>query len=293
MILMKQKLIMVLVVPLLVLGGCTSPTTAPDKVSVHVGIYPFAYLTQAIGQNNVEVTNLTTPGAEPHDLELTAQQIAAMAKSDLVIYEAGLQPAVDAAIAQAKPSRTLETTTVVPLEVRDGTADPHIWLDPTKMLTLASTIATQLSAIDPANQASYSANLAALSGLLGDLDRRYQTGLANCARQEFITTHAAFGYLASRYGLVQIPIAGMSPDAEPGPDDIARIETAARDKGLTTVFFETLVSPELAQSIAADVGLTTDVLDPIEGITAESRGSDYGEVMASNLEALRLANGCQ
>jgi len=287
MILMKLSAAVLVVAGVVMLEGCTVPATPPG-VSVVAGLYPYAYLAEAIGGDLVTVTNLTQPGAEPHDLELTARQVIAVATSDLTIYEAGLQPAVDAAVANATPARALDVTTVV---LREGT-DPHVWLDPVRMVTLAEAIAQQLTQIDPAHAAAYAAGLEGVTAELHAIDGEYAAGLARCTRRDFITTHAGFGYLAERYGLTQIPIAGISPDAEPSPARIADIQRTAQANNLTTVFFETLASPELARTIAGDLGLTTDVLDPIEGLTSESRGTDYPSLMAANLAALRLANGC-
>ena len=292
MILMKLRGTVLLFAAVLTLGGCAAGTAAPGTLSVVAGLYPYAYLAQAIGGDRVTVTNLTTPGAEPHDLELTARQIATVATADLVIAESHLQPAVDAAIATTAPARVLDVATVLPLEERDHGADPHVWLDPVRMATLAEAVARELAAIDPDHRSTYAANLATLLDVLTGIDQAYSSGLATCRRTAFITTHAAFGYLADRYGLTQIAIAGISPDTDPSPARIAEIQQAAADQGLTTVFFETLASPALAQAIAGDLGLVTDQLDPIEGITAESRADSYPGLMAANLQALRQANGC-
>lgn len=289
---MKLRGLIVAMIGLLALSGCQASVAQPGKLSVVVGLYPYAYLAEAIGGDRVAVTNLTKPGAEPHDLELTAQQIIAVATSNLTVFETGLQPAVDAAVANAGPANVLDVTTVVPLEERDKTPDPHIWLDPTKMITVARAIAAELTRIDPAGQSTYASGLAAVTTELTTLDQTYASGLATCQRQDFITTHAAFGYLAERYGLIQIAIAGISPDTDPSPARIADIQQIAREMGLTTVFFETLASPALADAIASDVGLKTAVLDPIEGITNQSAGTTYPEIMLSNLAALQRANGC-
>ncbi|MDR2974691.1 MAG: metal ABC transporter substrate-binding protein [Propionibacteriaceae bacterium] len=297
---MKLRPLVVATLAALSLSGCVASPTAnePGTLSVVVGLYPYAYLAQAVGGDRITVTNLTKPGAEPHDLELSAVQVAAVGSSDLTIYEKTLQPAVDAAVDQTTPAHTLDVTTIIPLEDHaideDGATavDPHIWLDPVHMVTLAKAIADQLSTIDPTNAATYTTNLGALTTELNGLDQSYTTGLAHCERSAFITTHAAFGYLAERYGLSQIPIAGVEPDTDPSPDRIAEIQQTAIKDGITTVFFETLVSPALATSIAEDLGLKTDILDPIEGITDQSRGDDYPSIMASNLTALTSANGC-
>jgi zinc transport system substrate-binding protein len=225
-----------------------------------------------------------------------------------VIYEKGFQPAVDEAVAQSENREVIDTTTIVPLRPlaltgddlgygggagKDHAAlDPHVWLDPTLVSRIARAVEKRLMTIDPDHAADYTHNADELNRQLRSLDRSFRSGLAHCARTEFITTHAAFGYLAARYHLTQIAITGLNPDSEPALARIAEVQRVARQQGLTTIFSETLVSPAVAQAIAGDLGLTTDVLDPIEGITDQSRGQDYLAVMASNLAALRKAGGC-
>ncbi|MCL2785330.1 MAG: metal ABC transporter substrate-binding protein [Propionibacteriaceae bacterium] len=291
---MKIKVLGLAAALIIALSGCTTPTQPSGTLSIVVSHYPYAYLAQAIGGDLVTVTNLTQPGAEPHDLELTTRQVAQIATSDLMIYQAGLQPAVEAAVNEVEPSYPLEVTNIVPLRSHtpDGNPDPHIWLDPAQMITIAESITAALIEIDPENEHIYADQLTVLATTLTLLDSSYSTGLAACERQEFLTSHAAFGYLADRYKLTQIAISGLSPDAEPSPERIAEIHQLAQQYGLTTVFFETLSSPDLAEIIASDLGMRTDVLDPIEGITSASRGTNYPQVMESNLDALREANGC-
>ncbi|MDR2895256.1 MAG: metal ABC transporter substrate-binding protein [Propionibacteriaceae bacterium] len=288
----------------MLLTACAQGTENPSslgssqELSVVVGLYPYAWLTEQIGGELVTVTNLTPPGAEPHDLELTTDQVARIAESDLTIFERSLQPAVDQAVAQAQPAHSFDITSVTPLEEHaidaDGTleVDPHVWLDPVRMQTIAAAISSQLALVSPAHQSTFAANQAKLSTELANMDEAYRTGLSNCQRSTFITTHAAFGYMADRYHLTQVPIAGVEPDTDPSPTRIAEIQSLAIKDGITTIFFETLVSPVLAQSIADDLGLKTDILDPIEGITKESRGDDYPTIMQANLTALEQANGC-
>ncbi|MDR0960316.1 MAG: metal ABC transporter substrate-binding protein [Propionibacteriaceae bacterium] len=319
---MKIKPCLAAIVPLfLAVAGCSagaasdpSPgTSTPGTLRVVAGLYPLEYLADAVGGDRVTVENLTVPGTEPHDLELTARQVAAVAEADLVVFERTLQPAVDDAVDTAPARRALDVTTIVPLVDRDtsvaaeetpgaeeseaddhdhGDTDPHLWLDPTNMIDLAHGLADELASIDPDGATVYTANAETLAQRLNDLDAAFSTGLATCQRRTFITSHAAFGYLADRYDLAQISISGLAPDAMPSPARIAEITTLAHDEGLTTVFFETLTSPEVAETIARDAGLATDVLDPVEGITDQSHGSDYAEIMESNLTALRSANGC-
>ena len=257
------------------------------------------------------MTSLTAPGAEPHDLELTPKQVASVSEASLVIYEKSFQAAVDEAVAQSGNPNVLDTATVVPLvplaqpaggddhTAADGEdhessgLDPHVWLDPNNMITITDAVRDHLVALDPAHAADYRENADRLDNELKALDSSYRTGLKSCRLKEFITTHAAFGYLSRRYGLEQVGINGLSPDSEPSPARIAEVQQIAEQHHVTTIFYETLVSPAIAQSIAGDLGLRTDVLDPIEGITDHSRGDDYLAVMESNLAALRKANSCE
>jgi zinc transport system substrate-binding protein len=305
-------------------GGTADGTGAasgqPGQLEVVAAFYPFQFVAGRVAGPHASVTSLTQPGAEPHDLELTPRQVASISTADLVVYERTFQAAVDEAVDQSGTEHVLDTATVVPLEPLGaaehqhegegdehadgdhaeegedghdhGGLDPHVWLDPTRLATITTAVRDQLSAVDPDHATDYQANAAALEAELGALDQEFRTGLASCEREEFITTHTAFGYLARRYGLSQIGITGLSPDAEPSPARIAEVQHEAEEHGVTTIFYETLISPAIAEAIAGDLGLATDVLDPIEGITDSSRGQDYVAVMRSNLTALEKANGC-
>jgi zinc transport system substrate-binding protein len=273
---------------------------------VVVGLYPFEWLVQAVGGDAVAIMNVTQPGAEPHDAELTARQVAAVAEADLVVYLPGLQPALDEAVAQAQVT-ALDLSTVVTLlplaegahDDEDGDGhdegglDPHVWLDPVRMSAIADAVAAALAASDPAHAAAYEQGRDGVKAELDALAADYAAGLASCERDTFITSHAAFGYLAARFGLTQVPIAGLSPDAEPSPARLAEVRATAEDLGVTTIFFETLASPALAQTIADELGLATAVLDPVEGVTEASAASDYIGLMRANLAALEEANGCR
>lgn len=173
-----------------------------------------------------------------------------------------------------------------------GTTDPHLWLDLDNMAKIADATAEKLGEVRPDDRDTFSANAEALKADYTTLDESFTTGLANCERREIVVSHAAFGYLTERYDLVQIPIRGLEPDLEPSPARVAEVQQLAREHGVTTIFYETLVSPAVAEAVAGDLGLKTDVLDPLEGLTAESKGSNYLEVMNSNLTALKAANAC-
>jgi zinc transport system substrate-binding protein len=301
--------------PLVSAAGCAAagPATGvdakqADRLTIVAAFYPLEFVAQRVAGNHAEVTSLTRPGAEPHDLELTPRQVASLTTANLVIYQKGFQPAVDEAVVQSANSDLIDTSTVIrqrPLstieddhdhgprgEPAGPEMDPHVWLDPTSVSVIARTVQEQLSALDPDHAAEYSRNTDTLHKQLVSLDRSFRVGLRHCVHTEFMTTHAAFGYLAARYHLTQIAITGLSPDLEPSPARIAEVQREARNHQLTTIFYETLVSPAVAQAIADDLGLATDVLDPVEGITSQSRGRDYLSVMYANLAALRKAGAC-
>lgn len=300
-----------LIAAALALTGCTQGSTATTsasstKVSVTVAAYPLQFLAERIVGDAGTVTNLTAPGTEPHDLELTAKQIAGLTDTDAVVYLSGFQASVDAAIKTVTPKLVIDANTgidLLPALAHEGEEeeeagheesayDPHTWLSPANMVTMAQTISTQLSQAKPELASKIAANTTELVAELNSLDQSFKTGLSTCKISDFVTSHAAFAYLAKRYNLTQIPIAGLDPTEEPTAARIAEVQKLAKNAKVTTIFFETLVSDAVAKSIAGDLGLKSAVLDPIEGITDTSAGTNYVEVMTSNLKALQEANGC-
>ena len=280
--------------------------------AVVTSFYPIEFATQQIAGGKVPVTVLTKPGAEPHDLELAPQDIGSMTQARLVIYADGFQPAVDDAIGQVDAARVLDvadtaqlTLTAAEEEGHDHAGepqsdhaahsgdDPHFWLDPERYAAVARAIAGRLSTDDPANAATYAANAKAFVAKLDTLDTEFEKGLASCRSKVVVTSHAAFGYLSQRYGLEQHGISGLSPEAEPSASGLKEISDLVRSEKVSTIFQETLVEPKFAQTVATSTGATLATLDPIEGITSESAGTDYFEVMRSNLAALQKGLGCK
>ncbi|MGW8763279.1 metal ABC transporter substrate-binding protein [Streptomyces sp. NPDC055815] len=299
------------------LSACSGTSDAADKGSdgkldVVASFYPMQYLAEQIGGGHVAVNTLTKPGVEPHDLELKPKQIGELGDADVILYLKGIQPAVDDAIAQAGVKNTVDAATLTKLEEHgtevghdhggeeaghdhesEAGADPHIWLDPVKYAEVAKGVGSALEKADPDHAADYKKNTEALVKKLGDLNTDFETGLKNTATKTFITTHSAFGYLAERYGLEQEGISGMDPESEPSPARVKELQDIAKHDKVTTVFFETLASDKTAKTLAQDTGLKTDVLDPLEGITEQSKGDDYIEVMRANLAALKTALGAK
>ena len=275
---MISRIVLILVSALL-LAGCGAGGSG-GKNSVVAAFYPLAYAAERIGGPGFHVENLTPPGAEPHDLELTPREVGRIVNASVVLYLShGFQPAVSKAVEQAR-GRKVDVLARLPLHGND----PHVWLDPLLFARIGTKIGAALRRPS--------------SGFVADmrkLDEAYRSGLRDCKRREIVTSHAAFGYLAARYGLEQVAITGLAPESEPSPQQLAHVVEVVRRTHATTVFFETLVSPRLAETVAREVGARTAVLDPIEGLTPDEqkRGDDYLTLMRRNLVALRKALACR
>ncbi|MGW2489248.1 metal ABC transporter substrate-binding protein [Streptomyces sp. NPDC001606] len=292
-------------------SGDKAEAANTGKFDVVASFYPMAFLAEQIGGSHVHVTTLTSPGQEPHDLEISPRQIAALDDSDAVLYLKNLQPAVDSAVAQSSVGTKIDAASLTTLEDHGnevgghaaahdshqgeeaGGKDPHVWVDPVRYAKIAQGVGAAFEKGDPKHAADYRKNTAALVKKLNGLDAEFRSGLAHTRTKVFITTHAAFGYLAERYGLTEEAINGLDPESEPSAARVKDLEKMARADGVSTVFYETLVSDKTAKTIAGDAGLKTDVLDPIEGITGASRGTDYFSVQRANLKALQQALGAK
>ena len=268
-------------------AGCGGDGTQ-GKDAIVAAFYPLAYAAGQVAGPDAEVMNLTPPGAEPHDLELTPRDVGRVRDARLAVFVGdGFQPAVQHAVEGRKGPSVDVLDGIDLLRAGDGEGlDPHVWLDPVRYAAIAREIAAALGTPAAAD---------GLVARLHSLDREYRRGLAHCERRQIVTSHAAFGYLAARYGLDQVPLVGLQPEAEPGPRDVARLVDDVRATGATTVFAETLASPALADTVAREAGVATAVLDPLEGLTSAEvdAGADYFTVMRTNLAALRRALGCR
>jgi zinc transport system substrate-binding protein len=291
MILMRRLLLPALLAVTLS-GAATGCAAFSDEdtagLQLTAAFYPLAWVTEQVSGRDVAL--LTTPGAEPHDLELDVRETAVVAQSDLVVYERGFQPAVDAAVDEVAEGVTVDAADAVELETGDDGVDPHFWLDPDRMADLGDAVADALVEVDPGHEEVYRDNAATLRQEMRRLETAYADGLSGCERDTIVVSHDAFGYL-QRFGIELAPIAGLSPGAEPTPAHLAQLQELASEKGITTVFTETLGSSKMADTLASDLGLRTDVLDPIEGV-AEGSDDDYLSIMRRNLEKLQEANGC-
>ena len=272
----------------LVLAGCGGWSAAPEggdgRLRVVAGFAPLAEVAARVGGDLVDVRNLTPAGAEPHDLELDTEAVDAVEDADVVVLAGGgFQPALEEVAGRS------DAATVDVLD-SDGRDDPHVWLDPTKLAAIVERVRDVLRDADPDAAGELEANAAAYVAELEELDADFATGLATCQRRVIVTTHAAFGHLAARYDLVERSIAGASPESEPDPARLAALVDDVAAEGITTVFTEPLVAPDVAETLAREADVVTAVLDPIEGI---EDGATYESVMRENLAALRAALGCE
>ena len=299
-------------------SGSSASGSDSGKVQVAAAFYPLEFVAERVAGDLAEVTPLTKPGVEPHDLELSINQTAALQSADLILTEHGFQPAVDDAVEQDVKGEVVDVEKVVDLrkaedegheeghddehaegeeaaaedEHAHGETDPHFWHDPLLMAQYAEGVRDALVKADPDNAETYEANAKSLTEDLTKVDEEFKTGLAQCKIKDVVVSHDAFAYL-DKYGLEFESIAGLTPDAEPNPAQLAEIGEHAKEHGVTTIFSERLVSTALADTLADDLGLKTAVLDPIEGLSADTEGEDYLSLMRQNLDALKAANGCQ
>jgi zinc transport system substrate-binding protein len=275
-------------------AGCRPDGGGDSGVDVVAGFYPLAWVAERIGGDRVTVADLTPAGTEPHDLELTTRQVDDVLDAEVVVVlGAGFQPAVE----EAAERRDGATTEVLDELSEDLLAegDPHVWLDPVLMVDVVHVVEDALARADPDHENAYRRNADDLRDELRRLDETYRAGLATCERDLVVTAHDAFGYLTDRYGLRNEGVAGLSPDAEPDARRLAELADLAREEGVTTVFTEELLSPEIAETLADEAGgLRTEVLSPLETLTGEQRraGDDYVSVMEDNLAKIRAALGC-
>lgn len=289
---MKSLLIILVILAAIGAGVWLAGKRAPGvpesgQVRVAVSFYPLEFLAREIGGDKVSVTNLTPAGAEPHDWEPTTADAATIEKSQLLLVNGG---GLEAWADKVKPQKTV----VVGESMIEG-RDPHIWLDPVLMRAMADKIATALSQTDPQNSDFYEKNNARVRDDLGLLDEEFRSALGNCRLREIVTSHNAFEYLAKRYGLTQVAVSGVSPDEEPTAQKLAQTATLVKSLGIKYIFFETLVSPRLAQTLALETGAQTIVFNPLEGLTEEQiqAGQNYFSVMRENLTNLETALECK
>lgn len=317
---MRRFFPVVLLAAVAVLAACGSDSARTGEsqktLRVAAAFYPVEEAARSIGGDRVRVRDLTPAGSEPHDLELTPPELADLERSDVVLYlGAGFQPQVQKAVASS-PSDLLKVDLLQGLKLRRaeigipgvrgevdggrgpeslrGGRDPHVWVDPARFIAIARRIERSLIKVDPAGRDTYEANARTYLASLRKIDRDFRRGLRGCRSPVLVTSHAAFGYLADRYGLQQAAIAGISPEAEPDPASLAAIARYAKANDVRTVFFETLVPRKLSETVAREIGARTDALNPVEGLTRAEldAGTTYESIQRANLQAMKKGLEC-
>lgn len=267
------------------LAACGAPS-APAAPEAVVSMYPLEFLAEEITGGTFTVTNVVPTGAEPHDIELTIRDVTLMESADLTVIVGGFQPAVDAVAAESE--HLVDIAPSLDLQVRDGVLDPHFWLDPGRMITAAAEITSLLIEASPEQADVFEENSNVIRGELQDLDLAYASALASCEHEQFVTGHAAFGYLADAYGLQEIAIAGIDPDTEPSTAALRATGEHVRALGLPMVFAEP-GETKIAEVLAAELGIDYGVLNPVEAVEP---GQTYLSLMYDNLEALKGGLEC-
>lgn len=306
---MNKQFLVALVALVLVFGGFVyvlqnenkSSELTDGRIQVSASFYPMYFFTKEIGGDFVTVTNITPAGTEPHDYDPSTQDIATISGSKILVLNGTVE------VWGEKVAKLVEGTGVGVVVAGEGLQkfstleegvrinDPHIWLDPILAKVEVDRIAQALILVDPINAVSYQENREALLHRLESLHQKYTLGLSTCSSRDIITAHSAFAYVASRYNLKQVSISGLSPEQEPSAQELAAVANFAKANNVHYIFFESLVSPKLADTIAKEVGAKTLVLNPLEGITDEeaAAGSTYFSIMEENLKNLQIALQCQ
>ncbi|WP_068780536.1 metal ABC transporter substrate-binding protein [Paenibacillus sp. GM2] len=335
-------------------GSSAAPEAAADKpaaetLEIKTSFYPMYEFTRHVAGELAHVENLVPAGMEPHDWEPTAQDMAAISKADVLVYNgAGMEGWVEQVLDSATGSGLKAIEASQGIELMEGSEehehehgeeahehgeeaheegehahedgehadengehesehgheedghghahdhgglDPHVWLSPALAIQEVRNIEKGLSEAAPQYAEQFKANADAYVAKLEALDKEFTEALKDSKRKDFITQHAAFGYLARQYELTQVPIAGLSPEQEPSASQMAKIVEFAKEHHVKTIFFETLVSSKVADTIASEIGAKSAVLNPIEGLTQEEidGGLDYIAVMRQNLDSLKTA----
>lgn len=316
----SSKIFLISAVTALLLAGCGDEginnssgesEASGKKLKVVTSFYPMYEFSKQVAGEYADVIGLIPAGVEPHDWEPSAKDMAEIKEADVFVYNGLVEGWAEQALESAPNDKRIvvEASGGIQLmeseehgheeegheeeehEEEGGSLDPHIWLSPVLARQEVLAIQEAFEKADPANKDAYKANADAYISKLKELDNAFKSGLQGVKHTEFVTQHAAFGYLAKEYGLTQVPIAGLSPEQEPSPEQMAEVVAFAKEHEIKTILFETLVDPKIAQTIADEIGAKTDVLNPLEGLTDEEKKDnlDYIGIMTKNLEALKKA----
>lgn len=291
----------------MLLTGCADKKVEDGKLKVMASFYPVYDFAVKVGGDKVTVTNMVPAGTEPHDWEPDTRDITNLEEADVFVYSgAGMEHWVDDVL------ESLDNKKLITAEASDGITlmeghedeeeeskeeddhgefDPHVWLAPENAKKEMENIKNALAEADPENKEYYEENYKTYAEKFDELDNKFKETLSPIPDKVIVVSHEAFGYLCDAYGIAQMGIEGLSPDSEPDPKRMAEVIDFVKDNQVKTIFFEELVSPKVAETIAKETGAKTEVLNPLEGLSDEeiNAGEDYFSVMEKNLEVIKEA----
>lgn len=283
--------------------GCTKDSSESfpkdnGKINVATSFYIMNDFASKIGGDRINLINLVPSGMEPHDFEPKTRDITRLKAANVFIYNgAGMEGWVDKVVQSAENKNLIvvEASKGIKLlganDSNKNQNDPYVWLNPQNAILQLSAIKDAFVKADPKNKTYYEQNFETYKTKFNELDNEYKTEVGSFKKKDIVVAHAAFGYLCDAYGLKQVAIEGLNAESEPTAARMAEISKFAKDNNVKVIFFEELVSPKVAETIAKESGAQTDMLNPVEGLSEDdkSKGKEYVTIMKDNLEALKKA----
>jgi zinc transport system substrate-binding protein len=312
----------------LLLGACgntegdNASESTDGQLTVYASTFALKSMAEEIGGDRVNVEMVIPPGADPHTYEPTSKQMTQIAEADLFLKIGhDLEPYVDsmeesldgqnvAFVKTAENVTLLEASDTVSSHEEEGHSeeedeheedssednhdshsqyDPHVWLDPTNAVSMAEAVEAAFSEEAPDYKDEFAERLSTFKDEANALDAELKAAVENGSKSELLVTHAAYGYLAERYGFDQLPIAGLTPSEEPSQQALKRIIEEARLHDLNYIAFEDTVTPKVAEVVKQEIGAESVTIYNLESVTKEQMDKSYFDLMRENVKALEAA----
>lgn len=302
------RIIILLLLSLGFIAGCGSADSgndSPSKTKIYTTIYPLQFLVEEIAGDTVDAITVYPPGVDEHSYEPTSKELTDIAEGEAFFYiGAGLEAFASTA------AGALENQDVKLIEIGKseelflssehdhddhghdhGDIDPHIWLDPLRMIDIATIIKDELVAMHPEEKANYEENIIQLEAELKELDNEFQQLISSKANKNILVTHAAFGYWEERYGIEQISIHGLSTENEPSQKELIAIIETANEYDINHIIFEQNVTTRISDVIKEEIDAEVLTIHNLSVRTDEDiqEERNYFSIMRDNLEVLDQA----